>query len=109
MVALPATVRDGVASCALGALRLPPGAAVDGAATVVVRPEQIALDGPDDGVAALVAGVEYFGHDAIVALELDGRPAGEHAVRARCAGYAVPTVGDRVRLAVHGEVGVDQS
>jgi iron(III) transport system ATP-binding protein len=102
VVVLPATMRGGVAECALGGLRVaaPPA---DGPTTVLVRPEQIALDGGDGSVSAHVVDVEYYGHDAVVRLALGA--AGE--VTARCPGYALPVVGEQVRLVVHGEVGVE--
>jgi iron(III) transport system ATP-binding protein len=118
VVALPATVRGGLAECALGSLELA-GARTDGPATVLVRPEQIHLDS-EDGVSAEVTGFEYYGHDAIVRLALIGpdgagsdgagscngdRPGGgAGTVVARCPGHRLPAVGDRVRLTVHGPV-----
>ncbi|WP_214370593.1 ABC transporter ATP-binding protein [Pseudonocardia sp. H11422] len=105
VVVLPATLHGPVAECALGRLRVAGDAgAVDGPAAVLVRPEEIALDGDGD-VAAQVLGIEYYGHDAVVRLGLGGAL----TVRARCPGYALPAVGDHVRLAVRGEVGVDRS
>ena len=53
-----------------------------------------------EGVAARVLDVSYFGHDALVRLELeDGR-----IVTARPPGYAAPGAGTAVRLAVRGPV-----
>ncbi|MFC5993658.1 ABC transporter ATP-binding protein [Pseudonocardia hispaniensis] len=102
IVVLPATVCAGVAQCALGGLPVAAPAA-EGPATVLLRPEQIALDGGDDGVPAHVVDIEYYGHDAVVRLTLG--PACH--VTARCPGYALPAVGERVRLSVRGEVGVE--
>ncbi len=103
IVTLPATLRSGVARCVLGGLRVPADVP-DGPGTVLVRPEQIALDGAEDDVPAEVLGIEFYGHDAVVRLGLGG--AG--AVTARCPGYALPTVGERVRVVVRGAVGVDR-
>jgi len=102
VVVLPATLRGGVAECALGGLRVA-AALADGPATVLVRPEQIALDAGDGGVPAHVLDIEYYGHDAVVRLALGAAV----EVTARCPGYALPAVGERVRLAVQGEVGVE--
>jgi iron(III) transport system ATP-binding protein len=102
VVTLPADARGGRAVCALGVVALY-GTAADGPGTVLVRPEQIALDGPDTAPVADVRGVEYFGHDALVRLDLDG--AGP--VLARCSAHALPAVGARVRLAVRGEAGFE--
>ncbi|MHA6793457.1 ABC transporter ATP-binding protein [Pseudonocardia bannensis] len=106
VVALPATLRGGIAECALGGLPIAgDGGAGDGPVTVLVRPEQIALDGDDGDVPAQVLEIEYYGHDAVVRLGLGGAV----TVRARCPGYALPAVGSHVRLVVRGEVGVDRS
>ena len=52
------------------------------------------------GVRATVLDVSYFGHDALVRLELqDGQ-----VVIARPPGYAAPRVGDAVSLVVNGPV-----
>lgn len=104
VVALPATLRGGVAECALGWLWVATPTA-DGRVTVLLRPEQITLDAGDRGVPAHVVDVEYFGHDAVVRLELGA--AGE--ITARCPGYALPAIGAQVRLVVRGEVGVEPS
>jgi iron(III) transport system ATP-binding protein len=100
-VILPADIRDGRAVCALGVLTVGSGVYI-GTAEIVVRPEQIIFGGastPDD-VAALVRDVSYFGHDALVRLQLgDGT-----VVTARPPGYAVPRPGERVCLRVLGTV-----
>jgi iron(III) transport system ATP-binding protein len=106
-VILPADIQDGVAACALGRLTVPNGRA-GGRTDVMVRPEQIAIvgtrapdaPGTDEGTPATVLDVSYFGHDALVRLELpDGL-----VVTARPAGFATPRVGERVRLLVEGPV-----
>lgn len=103
VVALPATVRGGIAGCALGLLPVA-GSMPDGPGTVLVRPEQIALDGPDGAVLARVDGIEFYGHDAVVRLTLEG----DVAVTARCPGHRLPAVGDAVRVVVHGTVEMDR-
>ena len=80
------------------------GSMPDGPGTVLVRPEQIALDGPDGAVLARVDGIEFYGHDAVVRLTLEG----DVAVTARCPGHRLPAVGDAVRVVVHGTVEMDR-
>lgn len=70
---------------------------------MLVRPEQITLDGGPDGVPADVLHVDFYGHDAVV--RLDVAQAGE--VTARCPGHLLPAVGARVRVVVRGVVGVE--
>jgi iron(III) transport system ATP-binding protein len=96
-VLLPATVRGGIASCALGDItaRGPLG---DGPAEVLVRPEQIQLG--TTGVGARVTDVSYFGHDAAVRLDL--LPGGP-TVTARVHGHDLPALGTEVRLTVTGD------
>ncbi len=102
VVALPGLASGGRADCALGTVRLHAGAP-DGPGTVLVRPEQIILDGAATDVRAEVLAVEYFGHDGLVRLGLaDGPP-----VSARCPAHRLPEVGMHVRVAVQGEAGFD--
>jgi iron(III) transport system ATP-binding protein len=100
-VLLPATVRDGRAHCALGLLALRSGAP-DGAAEVMVRPEQIAI-GPAGagGVAARVLGCTYFGKDAALRLKLADADA---IITARIPGHALPAPGEGVMVNVGGPV-----
>jgi iron(III) transport system ATP-binding protein len=104
-VILPAEIQDGIAACALGRLTVPndkAGGRLGSRTDVMVRPEQIALHGPDidGGTPARVVDVSYFGHDALVRLELsDGL-----LVTARPAGFAAPKIGQQVRLVVEGPV-----
>ncbi len=92
----------GVAATALGDLAAPHAPA--GAGTVLVRPEQVeVLVEPAAGaVTASVARQDYFGHDALLALDLeDGM-----RVQARVFDLAEPGVapGQRVGLRVRGPV-----
>lgn len=96
-VLLPATVRSGVAECALGAVPTW-RSTVEGPAQVLLRPEQLQLSG--NGVAARIRDVSYFGHDAMI--RLDVLPAGV-SVLARVAGHEQATVGAEVRVTVIGE------
>lgn len=98
---LPAQVTGGLARCALGDLSVPHDEA-RGDAQVLIRPEQIQVgEGGEDGVAARVTEVSFYGHDA--ALRLDLLPTGPHVV-ARTVGSAVPSTGAVVRLRVTGPV-----
>lgn len=81
---------------------IPPGGGV-----AVLRPEQLLLSpalaapmGSAHAVVGVVAEVEYFGHDTLVALDLPGAPGGR--VLARCA--RPPEPGSRVRIDVEGPV-----
>jgi iron(III) transport system ATP-binding protein len=98
-VILPAEVRDGFAACALGTLPVQPGMP-PGPTDVMIRPEQMMMQADDAGglPTAHVVSVSYFGHDALVRLEL---PGGE-SVTARPAGYAAPRPGETVALRVVG-------
>ena len=100
--ALPAHVRDGVASCILGDLPLA-RACPDGAAEVLVRPEQVRLDSAahEARVEARVTEVSFYGHDA--ACRLDLQPDGP-ALVARLVGLDVPEVGSVVKVGVAGGV-----
>ncbi|RBY90527.1 ABC transporter ATP-binding protein [Blastococcus sp. TF02A-26] len=97
-VVLDADVRDGRAHCELGTLALEQPCP-DGPASVLLRPEQLRLTAPAEGApAARVSGVDFFGHDARVRLELSsGR-----TVSARLEGAALPTTGDVVSIEVRG-------
>ncbi|MBC8749857.1 iron(III) transport system ATP-binding protein [Paraburkholderia sp. WC7.3g] len=106
-VLLPGVAQQDRASCELGELALaaPVG---NGAVDVMLRPEQIRVLRADEtartGVAhdALVTDVIFQGQDASVALQLQS--ATRTMVRARVPGYLCPRPGERVRLAVEGEV-----
>jgi iron(III) transport system ATP-binding protein len=96
---LPARLAGETADTRLGRLRLrsplAEGAPRDG--VVVLRPEELRL-APANGsrpANALVTGVEYFGHDARVALTCE-HPAGAFALLARTRGSEAPHVGERV-------------
>ncbi|HET8960402.1 ABC transporter ATP-binding protein [Nocardioides sp.] len=100
--ALPAHVTDGVATCVLGDLPLA-RPCPDGAAEVLVRPEQVRLDSAasDARVEARVSEVRFYGHDA--ACRLDLQPDGP-ALVARIIGLEAPEVGSIVKVGVAGGV-----
>ncbi len=98
-IILPAHVADGRAHCALGSLTAT-GSVAAGPAQVLIRPEHLILDAPD-GVPAHVRDVTFYGHDAVVDLDL-----GPDDVRlsARVVGSPAPAPGSRVSIGVHGPV-----
>ncbi|MFM6851716.1 MAG: ABC transporter ATP-binding protein [Terrabacter sp.] len=81
----------------------------DGPVDVLLRPEQIALVAQGSGRPATVLSSTYFGHDALIDLDLgaaarDVDSAGVHAVvRARVRGQDVPPDGTVVSLQLLGE------
>ncbi|MCC2594141.1 ABC transporter ATP-binding protein [Tessaracoccus sp. OS52] len=84
-----------------------------GPVDVLLRPEQIRLTHPTGStVTARVTGVRFFGHDAVVDLELpdtdpaDRAPSGPFALRARVHGNETPQVGAMVGVNVVGPVRV---
>ncbi len=89
------TVTDGHVTCVLGQLTTDE-AVPNGASKVLVRPEQIELI---EGTAATVIDRLYYGHDAMVIVELDG---GEH-IRVRAHGE-LPERSAAVGLNVVGNV-----
>ena len=98
---LPATVRDGLAICALGTLPLR-DLVPDGPAEIMLRPEQIAIaPAREGGVAARVLDSTYYGKDAVVRLHL---PAADLAITARVPGHAAPPNGTTVGVGVSGAV-----
>jgi iron(III) transport system ATP-binding protein len=102
-VVLPAEATGFVAQCALGTVRLIDAA--DGKITIILRPEQIQLSLHSDGAAlgsaaiGVVRSVDYYGHDALVELEL--LPSAVR-VQARLMGTPLPLPGSRAGLVVQG-------
>jgi iron(III) transport system ATP-binding protein len=98
---LPAVVLDGVATSALG--RAPIfGECPDGEAQVLVRPEQVRIDGSEAGsVEARIEEISFYGHDAAVRiLVLPDGP----ALVARVPGLDSPGVGAVVKAGIAGRV-----
>lgn len=105
------TPSDGIVTTSLGTLSLVSGHAVlSGPAAVLVRPEQIAIrplgrarsEQPEGATATgRVLHKEYYGHDCLVLVDIDG---GTHPLRVRCIGRAPVGVGDVVALSASGEV-----
>ncbi|MBB3085337.1 ABC transporter ATP-binding protein [Geodermatophilus sabuli] len=97
-VVLDADVRDGLAYSALGVLPLDRDCR-DGLARVLLRPEQLRLGAPGaGGPTARVRGVDFFGHDARVRLQLPSGP----TFSARSEGRDLPSAGDDVSVTVVG-------
>ncbi|WP_372736188.1 ABC transporter ATP-binding protein [Nocardioides sp.] len=97
---LPATIRAGRAVTALGEVAVT-SAVKDGAAEVLIRPEQVLLGAEGSGVKAHVDSVGYYGHDASVTLTL--LPDGP-TLAARVNGLDVPATGATVAITVAGPV-----
>jgi iron(III) transport system ATP-binding protein len=93
---LSGQMSDGRVSCPLGALAVddppPSGASV----TVLVRPEQVRIAPPAGGVSGTVVAREFYGHDAVLRVDV----AGTTAVMVRTSGDELPSVGDVVGLSV---------
>ncbi len=70
---------------------------------MLVRPEQITLVAPGgDAPTGSVSDREYYGHDAVV--RVTGEWAGGELITVRLAdATALPAIGDRVGLQVHGQ------
>jgi iron(III) transport system ATP-binding protein len=86
--------REGVAVTPLGTL--PVDTAGPGHGVVLVRPEQLVLGG--EGAPGRVCAVVFYGHDAVVQVELEGG----QQVPVRTAAPVSVHEGDAVRLAVRG-------
>ena len=101
-------ISDGVATTMLG--RLPVGSwsgPSSGKARVMVRPEQIELGEVGEGIDGIVAGYEYYGHDAVVRIRLERKGVPEPGVPelvVRITGGAPLAPGLRVGLSVRGPV-----
>jgi iron(III) transport system ATP-binding protein len=89
----------GAVDTPLGRLAVAGAAPPAGPALAVVRPEAVLLT-PDATGAARVTAATYFGHDQLVAVSL----AGGLSLRARAGNERLFSPGDRVALAVMGEV-----
>ena len=94
------TEPDGTVICALGRLPLK-SARPHGRVTVVIRPEQIELDeSPHASCGGEVTATRFYGHDG----EIDVRLESGETVVARLHATRLPRHGERVKLAVSGQV-----
>ncbi|GIJ54167.1 ABC transporter ATP-binding protein [Virgisporangium aurantiacum] len=94
---VPALLSGDHADSLLGRVALPRPR--HGAGTVVVRPEQITLDGT---VGAVVLAVDFHGHDGLVRLRVDPTDGPPFEVMARAAGHLLPVPGERTGLRLSG-------
>ncbi len=98
-VLLEGRLADGFAETALGRLPTRGAEGMTGAATLMLRPEQIHCEeAGDEGPLGRVRSTEFYGHDAVARVALDAGP----EILARAAGHRLPTAGQRVRLVVEG-------
>ncbi|HEY1740196.1 MAG TPA: TOBE domain-containing protein, partial [Acidimicrobiia bacterium] len=112
---VPGTAADGAVDTVLGRLHLAEAdRASRGAVTVLVRPEQLTIT-PDATASATAPGPapnghaptgtvthrEYYGHDSVVLVRLDGS---DVTMRVRCPGAARVELGARVAIDVDGDV-----
>lgn len=100
-VELPAVLHGDTARCVLGEVPVQGGGETEGPALLVLRPEQLVLQGSSWGTGApgVIREVAYHGYDSLVRVELaDGT-----RLRVRVpAGGGPPAAGDAVTVAVTG-------
>jgi iron(III) transport system ATP-binding protein len=105
---LPAELRDGRAETALGTLGLR-ASVPQSSGVVMVRPEQLevfAAEQAANGVAGVVTECRYYGHDALLQIELGPAATGAAPLLARVQGEHALAVGTDVRVRAHGLVSV---
>lgn len=100
-ITLDAELGHNMARTALGEVPIDAESVVDvrnGPGRVTVRPEQVSFTSAGEGVEAVVQGVTYFGHDAIVTV----RVSEELSVPARVLGVDVPEPDTKVFVSIRG-------
>ena len=98
-IVLPGACSGGTVSSALGSLAT--DSTLSGQVAVVVRPEQLELEPADlPWIAAIVSHREFYGHDALLHLDLGGGL----VATARTLGHPLPEVGTTVKVGVRGPV-----
>ena len=100
-VFLPGEAGGGQALCALGRVELF-SPAFHGPVNLMIRPEQIKIDGQAAQARAQVLQVTYYGHDASLALRLCQDEA--QVLTARVPGLEIPKVGEEIGITVKGPV-----
>jgi iron(III) transport system ATP-binding protein len=100
----PGQLADGYVQCLLGRLAVHDSPAGNGPAKVMIRPEQLELNRDSADLSARVIGVNYHGHDATVRLIAGARDQASFELLARVPGFALPSIGESVTLAVRGDV-----
>lgn len=102
-ILLPGIAGPQTVECELGSLPLSQ-VHQQGAVDVLIRPEQIRLGPPSPSQQqARIIGMEYFGHDATLQLELF---ASQRKIKARTNGWHAYQIGQTVGVAVDGQVSV---
>ncbi|PWC83969.1 sugar ABC transporter [Azospirillum sp. TSH100] len=111
-IILPAEVENGWASCSLGRLTVA-GGSRNGAAEIMLRPEQLRLvvdhdhshNGGDGGATGWgrVVDVEFGGSVCKVAVTLGNAPGQPGPLLLRHSSMDLPRIGSRVRIHVQGE------
>lgn len=101
-VVLPGIARGAHADTPLGPLEL--AAPCEGPVDVLIRPEQIRLapDAAPGWIQAEISAVRYFGHDALVDLQVTG--ADRRSLTARVFSHALPRGSGTVSVAIEGVV-----
>ncbi|MEU1818326.1 ABC transporter ATP-binding protein [Streptomyces roseifaciens] len=100
-VLLPGTAEGGSAVTALGRVPLAAGTAGRREGTVLLRPEQIHLTDPSPaGARGTVTDVCFYGHDAMVTVDVDGL---DDPVGVRVSGPVTLCPGQRTGIRVTGE------
>ena len=94
---LPGIAWNGIARCVLGEL---PAEGPEGEVEILIRPEQVRLVSFGAGTCAIVAGVTYFGADAMVSLAVSP----DVSLSTRVVGHELPRVGTQIALRIEGEV-----
>lgn len=108
-VTLPATIDDGFAHCALGRIRIIP-TPIRGEATIMIRPEQLAIGIDTGGCTGRIEAVDFCGSEELLTVRLHPHAGGpgtsepgtggpdEGVIRVRQRGSTHATVGSRVRI-----------
>jgi iron(III) transport system ATP-binding protein len=101
VIIVPATITDRIAECELGRALVYDDTPA-GACEIMVRPEQLVLSPAEapSGVLARVRDVIFYGHEAVVQLELPGGS----AVLARSTGFQAPSNDTLVKVHIDGLV-----
>ncbi len=102
-VLLPAKISDGHADCELGLLSVHAGDSANpptGSGTVLIRPEQLSLGSPYEGVSGRIQRRSYHGHEALLTVSLSSGV----VITARVLGSSRAEVGAEVGIRVTGPV-----
>jgi iron(III) transport system ATP-binding protein len=103
-IVLPAVIANGAAECALGRIRLDaPGA--DGAAEIMLRPEQLRLGGiagNQPSLTAKVTELEFGGATTLVTVATAPVNSAGTVLTMRVASTDVPEIGSTVAIAIVG-------